>query len=410
MARTVLMTRRRLLGIAVGLLAGGVAHALSNAARAHSLTSSVRQASPGRPTAARSATAAAPLQDLPRLIPDRDDILRSLFMTDLDLAASRLGLRRPADDAPDAVVVEYVNALFDGGIASGPFISGVDAYARRAPARRNYLAFGVSNMGQIARVGEPPEEFEVVQGRFDPSATDAALSACAECVPATRETHEGVPFYSWGDDFNMEVTRGLAPPAYDSLGRGGRLAVQPDHVYRTLWTEGMRMAIETGLGRRPSLGDIPTAGALVGGLSTLDTYSLFLTMDTAGQEASFYSVASSGPGGSPELARSVVDPATLLRPFSAVALGVGRDDGGHYMTVALSHLTEQHAAENVEILPRRIAQTPSVRSKQPWSELLGDVEARSDQRLMVAKIRQRGGGRTLWYDWFMNRDSLLVYG
>ena len=110
-----------------------------------------------------------------------------------------------------------------------------------------------------------------------------------------------------------------------------------------------------------------------------------------------------------ETMRRATDPALLLRPYYALALGASTDDGGPYMTIALMHATEQPASENVGRLARRIEQAPSISSQRPWSELFGDVKARVDQRLLLAKVRRRGGQPHAWLAWWHDSDSLLFY-
>ena len=88
-----------------------------------------------------------------------------------------------------------------------------------------------------------------------------------------------MPFYSWGADFMRDVSQVVGPAAFDDIGRAGRVAVQPHFVYGTVWTEGMREAIETSLGMRRSFADVPELDTLVAGLASLGTLSLFLPAD-----------------------------------------------------------------------------------------------------------------------------------
>ena len=52
------------------------------------------------------------------------------------------------------------------------------------------------------------------------------------------------------------MDRIFAPPAFDRLGRGGRIMVQREYVYRTLMTESMEGLIDARLGERPTLRDV----------------------------------------------------------------------------------------------------------------------------------------------------------
>ena len=185
--------------------------------------------------------------------------------------------------------------------------------------------------------------------------------------------------------------------------------MQPHCVYRTVWTEGMQAAIETGLGMRRSLADVPELDALVAGLASLGTFSLFLPADSRSQSARNELGMATLLGVADETMRRTTDSALLLRPYYALALGAGTDEGGPYMTIGLMHATEQLASENVDRLARRIEQVPSIKSQKLWSELFGDVEARADQRLLLATVRRRGGQPHAWLAWWYDRDSLLSY-
>ena len=334
MAGMVLMTRRRLLGLVVGLFVGGVAQGLSSAARAYPLAPFERDARRQARRPDEAARATAPLEDLLKLIPASDKNLLGPTMTDVDLAASRLGCsrRRTMHRTRWSWTTSRrcsMAASPAGGSSAG------STSMRTGPARRKYLAFGVGNIGQTALVGEPPQVFEVVAGRFDPNATDAVLSACAECAPPTRETYEGVPFYAWGDDFAVDFSRIFATRPDDSP-RPRRLYCRPART-TCLAPSGPR-----GCARRSTPGSGGTvarghpAGQRPGRRAEHAGY--LQPLSHGGRDEPGCLVLQRGEHGSGRLngagSSSSVDPATLLRPYAAIALGVGKDDGGLYMTVA----------------------------------------------------------------------------
>ncbi len=119
-----------------------------------------------------------------------------------------------------------------------------------------YLAFDVRNMDQTIVAGPPSSQLDVVRGRFNPQAADKALSACSECPALSREEHKGIPYYSWGEDYAVDTDMIFAPPAFESLGRGGRIAVLDEYVFRTLGTSEMKALIDTSLDQYPSLADV----------------------------------------------------------------------------------------------------------------------------------------------------------
>jgi hypothetical protein len=406
-------TRRRLLGLTAGLVAAGGMCALgfpipagaAGLPEQRGAAAAPARAGPIQGVSRQSdgTVVVSPLEAMLRAIPDAPEHRRDLTLNDVERLARIIGAQPPTGSADEAAVLDYIRALFDAGMVTGPFISGLDEFAREGVSRREYLAFGVGDIRQTALAGVPPSRTELIRGQFDPSATEAALAACAECPPPSRESHQGVQFYAWGEDYRQSIRDRFKPPAFDALGRGGRIAVQSEQIYRTLSTEDMQAAIETSLGLRPSLADVESHRLLVAGLAGLGVYSLFLTGDTSSQFKRPRTGATDDPF------ERATDPSLLLRPYEAVALGTGRDDAGQYLTVGLFHTTPELAAENVEILPRRVDQVPSLRTGQPWSVLFGEVEARAEGAVLVARIRQHSGNPGIWFGWWSNDDSLLYY-
>lgn len=154
------------------------------------------------------------------------------------------------------------------------------------PNLREYLALDPGIIEQSLLAGTTPRQWEILGGRFDPKATEQALSRCTgACLPPdAREEYQGVTFYSWGEDFKGSLQDRLKPPAFDQQGRGGRIAVLDNYVYRTLWTDGIREQIDTGLGRRPSLADVEDFRLLAENLSELGSYEIYLSDDTQSVE------------------------------------------------------------------------------------------------------------------------------
>ena len=126
----------------------------------------------------------------------------------------------------------------------------------------------------------PLFSLEVVRGRFDPTATADALAACAECPPPDIVTHNGVTFYSWGRDRAGELKERNSPPAFDHLGRSGRIAVSTDYVYRTVETPAMKALIEAQAGDGQSLADVDEFRLLGRTMFNLGVYAAFFSDQT----------------------------------------------------------------------------------------------------------------------------------
>ena len=117
---------------------------------------------------------------------------------------------------------------------------------------------------------------DVLRGRFDPQATDVTLETCSECPAPSIEGHRGIPYYSWGEDYATNLERRHSPPAFDEVGRGGRIAVLDEYVIRTLGTSEMKAVIDAHLEEAPSLADVEEFQLLARGMSQLVVYTMFL--------------------------------------------------------------------------------------------------------------------------------------
>ena len=119
-----------------------------------------------------------------------------------------------------------------------------------------------------------PATLDVIRGRFDPQATDKALESCSECETPSREEYGGVSYYSWGEDYADNLQLRFAPPAFDEIGRGGRIAVLDEYVFRTLGASDMEALIDASLNEGASLADVEEFRLLAGGMSRLGAYTM----------------------------------------------------------------------------------------------------------------------------------------
>jgi hypothetical protein len=224
------------------------------------------------------------------------------------------------------------------------------------------------------------------------------------------------------------------------LGRGGRIAVQDQYVFRTLGTDDMKGLIDAGLGRRSSLRDAEEFRLPARALSELNCHDIYLSDKTQSlSELDSYRVMLSGEAGaydwlvndnekrrtykvffwggdgssvgvqmdSPleevqhirqELQQS------LLRPYLAYGTGRGLDSDGTYIGVVLVHAEEELARENAALLQQRIEGTVNLARSTPWRETVDieRMEIRTEGRLLVARLPlQEDAGYTL--------DGLLLH-
>ena len=346
-------------------------------------------------------------------------LVRQIFATTIPLPG-------PGDD-DEAVenLNNWIPPLGYMGDASDPPVTtfgiGFLGWVNHRNINLQHLAFDVRNIDQILvtqTLGGPDPSEDVVRGRFDPQATDAALGTCSQCPEPSREEHRGVPYYSWGEDNAVNADWKFAPPAFDQLGRGERIAVLDEYVFRTLGTSEMQGLIDAHLREVPSLGDVEEFRLLAGGISPLRAYSMFLSGKVelwglpnnakalAGQDASQADIEAKE--------RELAEAGPWLRPYQAFASGIGKDAEGPYMALALAHADGASAEENVGLLRRIIKEGSSSRYGTPWSDAIDvdSLEIKSEGSLLLAKLRgdiAAGGGWLDWLNWVFRVDSLILH-
>ena len=341
-------------------------------------------------------------EELLRTIPDTLENRRDVYIDDYTLARRLfdIPLPGPGDDetalqkfydwepSADDPVGDTVPVWAFGGLA---FFSPLNYIGRLVAANVHHLAFDIRSMDQTIVAGPPDAKLDVTLGRFDPKSTDKALRSCSECPTPDREEYGDVSYYSWGGD--NEIHRGMkfGPPAFDQLGRGGRIAVLDSYVLHTWATDEMKSLIDALRDERPSLADFEEYRILVAGMSQLGAYSMFLTDNTFGLEASIEGYLKRPDATNEQAAQWRVEwegPGTL-RPYQAYGTGAGKDEVGPYTALALVHANGGPAEENVELLRRRIEEGSSSAYEIPWSDQIdvASLEIRSEGRLLLAKLR-----------------------
>jgi hypothetical protein len=131
-----------------------------------------------------------------------------------------------------------------------------DLFGRPAHVIRAELGFDRDEAAQVVDYGQPPTQATVARGRFEREAVAAAVAADPVWSPLLEErTYEGVPFWSWGEDYALNaVFSDLRGP-----GNSARLALVDDLV---VWAAGdpeLEGVLDAVAGRVPTLADDPDA-------------------------------------------------------------------------------------------------------------------------------------------------------
>ena len=350
--------------------------------------------------------------ELLEVIPENAHTRSWVQVNDYQRFRETFDIQLPGPDAGEEALLDYLMQPPERSQFYGPFISGYGPTGNQTLGMRRYLGFDLRNVLRSAEAGVPPNALEVVQGEFDPNKTALALAACAECEAPEETERHGTKFYSWGEDLAASFQKVYAPPAYDRLGRGGRIAVLDEYVFRTVETGGMEALIDARRGDRSSLAGVDDFRVLAAGLDELNAYSGLLSDNT--QNLSEFLVDKLGGVGSTvtqeELSRlrDKLKSEPLLRPYDAFATGAGRDNRGQYMVVVLVHSSDRAAQRNVELLRQRIEETQSLWINQPWSDFFEEMEIRAEGSVLLGKLYGERT-RSLWLSFILQRDPLLLH-
>jgi len=325
-----------------------------------------------------------------QLIPDTPETRQQTTVNDFARIRQIFTIAAPADPANPDQQQAYIAALAQH-VPTGfvpTFISGLSTYAVQTSYLAQYL--GYRRVDQDATAGIPPRLYEALRGLFDPQTAAQQIAGCADCPPAQTATSGGVPYYTWGEDFAIHPTTRLEPPAFDQLGRGGRVAITPQVVLRALWTDGLTQMIAAWHGGSSLFKNADFRQA-ADGLESLGTYSAYFTDRTQGPDRAAEALAASDlkPDARAAITAAWNPPAgtPVLQPYTLIAVGVGQgDDGQPFTGIVLIHASEQAAQQNAALLPQRIAQTSSLAAGQPWSSLLPHVQVRVSGRALIVTL------------------------
>ena len=355
-----------------------------------------------------------PFLRLMNLIPLNEESRAFVSFNDYTLAREANGIQAPAEDASDEDLEEYLFELFISldtptGLAEGPWISGFSWNAIRQLKPSDYLGFDIGDVEQSIWAGELPWILEAASGRFDPEATKSSLSRCTECEEPEIHEHSGIKFYSWGEDDEVDFKKSFQPPAFDIVGRGGRIAVLDSLVIRTRETEGMRSLIDTYRDDRDSLADDPDLALAAGELQSIGVYSAILFGDVERFTTDpLDSLLSAEERAQLEKARAELGMEAEDTPdyYSALGTGVAKDSDGFLTILVFVYEDEDVANRNVQGLEEMLANGQSIATGQPWTEYFPQSEVWSDGRALIARLRTEFP--SIWQSIVSRNENLLM--
>jgi hypothetical protein len=352
--------------------------------------------------------------DLLRRIPDTPDARTYVAMNDYARIRGLFQLGAPSQDAGVDEMSDYQLRLsFVGGeLRSGSMgispaqMTGIESLFPFPPAEWNQeLGFNLANIDEDVEAGKPPHKYTALRGRFDAKRIDQAVHADPLFKDLLQQDrYGGIAYYTWGSDDQQDLRR---RSAVRNLGQGGRLGADGAYLYWTLWTDGMKGMVDAAHAKQRSLADVEEFRLLAQGLGRFDAYSALMSDQGVSFGAIFPELL--GPSVDVKAARAALDAAqkSALRPYQALAIGVGQDSQGPFNLLLLVHVDAKTAQENVARLKANIETGKSFITGKPWSDLIQGSEISADGRLLTAKLRTQS--RSLLRDIFLRSDSLLIY-
>ena len=336
---------------------------------------------------------ASPYRALLTLVPDTPVTRDAVFLVDYELIHQFSGLEKPGPGTEPYDVTRHRTLVTDASSRWAdnwhfqpwvPFLAGYHLSDHSLVAGV-VLAFDIRNVRTSAAAGTPEHQLIVMVGDFVPAEINSSLEYCKSstsvCAPYDRRSHREVDYYSWN-----ESVRTIPFP--DLLGRFPRIAVSPTQVLQGFTNDGIELLVDTGLGRHDSLADVEDFILLADAMTELGAAMAVLSDRALSVDAAVEEIRATE-----EFSESAVrtlkqqQSNEALSPFTALAVGIGNDEQGPYMVLALVHANPALATANVAQLSSRIAVGVSFRFDKEWDELIDDIEVRSDGRVLLAKLR-----------------------
>ena len=368
--------------------------------------------SDGATTAPTIAPARASYADLLRWMPPSEE-RPAVFFFSYAMLRDKSGTPLPDDPLDPDAVQQYLNAIFrsDEDVRGVPFFnSRIDNWRRYADNTIPYLLLSPAHIDLAMFVDEPTSETYVAAGRFDPAGADPLLRACTGCPLSTDvRTRAGLSYYAWGNDAEAQSLRdSYGPPAFDWLGRPGRIHLTESLLIDTLTDERMEALLDAGTGAAPSLADREDFVLVSRALEDAGAYAAHVIQETYGpayRDFDLQVMHDFGRGPDTLDAWYPAPGTPVLRPYQLVGAGSGSaGEDQPYIVFVLYHSTEDAAAANVELLRLRIQQTSSALTGDSWTDRFTNVDITAQGKLLIARLDGEYS-----YGFIYNGDPLLLH-
>ena len=188
-----------------------------------------------------------------------------------------------------------------------------------------------------------------------------------------------------------------------------RLALVDDFIFWVGLTDSMKEMIDSYEDNIESLADIEGYRLLAQGLIELDTVTAFFSSENQSYRQIKEEFEQHGGGDIASYQEFVaeLESEVKLKPYLALATGVGIDEKGYYLAIVLLNPSDEVAQENTTLLEQRIGQAETTAwgsaGGRRWADIIQGMDIESRGRLTLARLY--GQACTYWDD-FVVRGEL----
>ena len=310
-----------------------------------------------------------------RFIPLNEAVVSSeIRYSNLELAARKIGIPRPDENASTDQVVGYAKAL-SLYLLDAPFISAMSPFfPPTAGEWRMNAGFDARDVHAFVSAGQLPKSYTAVDLE-KPAAPVADRLLAIDDPPPKVQNHQGIKILSWPSQVRMD-RRLNKVPVYDQMGRGGHFAMAGSTLLYAIWQGGLAQQIDASKEENGSIVSSPAILDLLKAAKQMDLYSYVLCLN-AGR---FQWDGRPLPGG--QSAQS------LLEPYNRLVVGNGKDSHGHFVGLIYDCKTSEQAGRNAARLKEIVNKSRLLYRNQAVSSLF-DAAASGIQvskNLLFAKL------------------------
>jgi hypothetical protein len=332
------------------------------------------------PVLAQDETTDSHLVELLRYVPDHVEHREWIQFGDLEAWYESWGMERIEDRAAllalsDARSSDFLAFAYVMPVQTmPPDMLGIQSFM--ADDMRAVYGFDIFSAERYLQAGPPPDWITVVQDATPHESVAAALSALDY---AAQPIDPSGTLYSLGEDFEMHI-QDETLLRVGQMGNLNRIALLDNTWLIAKATTVIDQAVEAGNGDAPSLGDDSSYQALAAALeeAALSEDALLVgALLTTSSQVGGLDMAVLGT--SPEEASAALEAAQEAPPlpaYSVVAFATLHKPGTSYSVIALVFPEGTDAQAAADSLDARIRSYTSLRTQQPFTELLADHGAR----------------------------------